>query len=133
MSEFIDYQNLTRPKSPNTYLVAPGGFASPATADEVAPVFERPRMAVFDQIVGLAMERKDWTLEVADEATGRLKLVATSRLLRFRDDIDIVVLPVEGVPNQSTIAIYSRSRVGRSDFGVNRKRVTELLATLNSH
>lgn len=133
MSEFIDFQNLTRPKSPNTCLVAPSEFVSPADADEVSPVFDRQRLAVFDQIVGLAMERKGWTLVVADEATARLRLVVTSRWLRFKDDIDIAVLPVQGEPAQSTIAIYSRSRVGWSDLGVNSKRVNELLSVLKEH
>ncbi len=133
MSEFIDFQNLSRPKSPNTCLVAPSDFTSPADADDVAPVLNRQRLAVFDQIVGLAVERKGWTLVIADEATARLKLVVTSRWLRFKDDIDIAVLPVQGEPAHSTIAIYSRSRVGWSDMGVNSRRVNELLDVLKGN
>ncbi len=133
MSEFIDFQNLVRPKSPNTCLIAPPGFAASTETDEDAPIFNRQRMAVFDQIVGIAMERKDWTLVVADEATARLHLVVTSRWMRFKDDIDIAILPVQGAPAQSTIAIYSRSRIGWSDMGVNETRVKALLSLLKEH
>lgn len=133
MSEFIDFKTLERPKSPNTYLIAPPDFVGVAKIDEEAPVLDRQRMAVFDEIVGMAMSRNDWSLIVADEKTARLHIVETSRWLRFRDDLDIVVLPVVGAPDQCTLAAYSRSRKGWGDFGVNRKRVQALLARLKGH
>ncbi len=45
----------------------------------------------------------------------------TSWLLRFVDDLDVVVDPDAGV-----IHLRSSSRVGCSDLGVNRKRVEEI-------
>ena len=48
--------------------------------------------------------------------------------MRFPDTIDAEVLPVGD--NQSTLALYSRSLIGRKDFGVNRARLTRWLAAL---
>lgn len=47
----------------------------------------------------------------------------TTRLLRFVDDVTFRVVAEEGV-----IHVRSGSRVGHSDFGVNRKRVERLRA-----
>jgi uncharacterized protein (DUF1499 family) len=44
--------------------------------------------------------------------------VFTSRLFRFRDDVEFLVASDEGI-----VHVKSASRVGHSDFGVNRKRV----------
>ena len=60
----------------------------------------------------------------------RLNFVATSAIMRFKDDVDVVVLPVTGQPDKSTFAAYSRSRVGFSDLGANRKRLDAFSAAL---
>ena len=50
--------------------------------------------------------------------------------MRYKDDISILVLPARGEESGSELAIYSRSRVGYSDMGANRKRVLGLLKRL---
>jgi uncharacterized protein (DUF1499 family) len=47
--------------------------------------------------------------------------VFRTRLLRFRDDVELRLDPAARV-----IHVRSASRVGRSDFGVNRKRIESL-------
>ena len=49
--------------------------------------------------------------------------------MRFPDTIDIEVFPAG--QRQSTLAIYSRSLLGRKDFGVNRARIARWLAALD--
>ena len=49
--------------------------------------------------------------------------------MRFPDTVDVEVFPAG--ENQSTLAIYSRSLIGRKDFGVNRARITRWLAALD--
>src|SRR6185503_4390642 len=57
------------------------------------------------------------------------RLVQYTRLMRYPDTIDVEVMASgEG---HSTLAIYSRSLVGRKDFGVNRARLTRWLAALD--
>ena len=72
-----------------------------------------------------------WTTAVAgepglekvasDETQGTLRYVQRSRLMRYPDTINVkvVALPDGG----STVLIYSRSQLGRSDMGVNRARI----------
>ena len=127
MSDFLDFQALTRPKSPNTFLLAPAGFADQAGPDEAGPVFDCSPENLFGQVEALVAMRKDWQLKALDAQTGRISFIAVSKLFKFKDDIDVAILPVDG---KSTLAIYSASRVGYSDMGANAKRVKEILASL---
>jgi uncharacterized protein (DUF1499 family) len=54
--------------------------------------------------------------------------VQLSERFRFPDIIKVRFISVS--PTQSTLAIYSRSVYGKSDFGVNRKRIEAWLAAL---
>ncbi len=61
---------------------------------------------------------------------GYLHAVFVSALFRFRDDVEFVAVPAEGV-----IHVRSASRVGYGDLGANRKRVEQIrtrLAALGS-
>jgi len=65
----------------------------------------------------------------------QIHYIQTTKLLRFKDDVTIEFF--EAADRQSTLAIYSASRTGWSDMGVNKKRVTawleELSAELTKH
>jgi len=64
-----------------------------------------------------------------------IHFVTTSRLMRYKDDVDVLILsgdsgdPATGMA--SRLAVYSRSRVGHSDLGANAKRVKYMLECLN--
>ncbi|WP_319583361.1 DUF1499 domain-containing protein [uncultured Pseudodesulfovibrio sp.] len=59
--------------------------------------------------------------EVAERRGNYLRAVFTSRLWRFRDDLECLYDEESG-----SIQVRSASRVGYSDFGANRKRVERL-------
>ncbi len=54
--------------------------------------------------------------------------IQRSALFRFPDIVTVRFISVS--PSQSTLAIYSRSVYGKSDFGVNRKRVEAWLLAI---
>lgn len=130
MPGFIDFKTLERPSSPNTALLAPSGLAQAATPDGAAPVYDVAPGELFLRVLRLIGDKPSWELGEQDTAGLRLTFVAVSALMRFKDDVDVIVLPVPGQPSKSTFAAYSRSRVGYSDLGANRKRLDALSAAL---
>lgn len=68
-----------------------------------------------------------WETLGFDEASGLLEARQTSAVFRFVDDITVRVRAEEG---GSRIDVRSRSRDGRSDLGVNARRIREFLEAL---
>jgi uncharacterized protein (DUF1499 family) len=62
----------------------------------------------------------------ANEATLTDRYVQRSERLGFPDTI--VVRFLDRMEGRSTLALYSRSRLGKGDFGVNRARIVRWLA-----
>lgn len=62
---------------------------------------------------------------VRDNGDGYLYAQCTTRWMKFVDDLELWVDPVNNV-----VQVRSASRVGRKDFGVNRERVEMLRAGL---
>jgi uncharacterized protein (DUF1499 family) len=58
---------------------------------------------------------------IVSEQDGYLRAECTSRLFRFVDDVEFALRGRQGV-----IDVRSASRLGYSDFGVNRRRVERL-------
>ena len=80
----------------------------------------------------LAAENDEWErLQAVLEATPRIQITehnddylratATTRILRFVDDLEFLYQPGEDL-----IHVRSASRVGHSDLGANRNRVEEI-------
>lgn len=69
-------------------------------------------------------------VEVAEESANGIHIIATTRLLRFKDDIRALFIPV--TPYLSTLALYSASRVGYWDTGTNRRRVRTWIVHLRN-
>ncbi|MDX8395225.1 MAG: DUF1499 domain-containing protein [Mariprofundaceae bacterium] len=65
--------------------------------------------------------------QITHETNDYLHAEFTSRLFRFVDDVEIRLAHATPL-----IHIRSASRVGRSDFGANQRRVEQLRATFNS-
>lgn len=128
MTNFVNFKTLKRPPKPNTCLVAPEAHCLAATPDFAATEFDTAASALFGQIEDLIAAERRWGQVESDPGNYRLKFIATTGLMRFKDDVDIEVIPLDN--GQSTVAIYSRSRVGYSDLGANRKRVSALIERL---
>jgi len=124
----VTWATLTRHPTPNDALVCPPGRCPNARADwepKIYPVAPDELLARLRRIV----QSDPDTRELPGAANRAARFLQHTRLMRFPDTIDAEVIPVGD--NQSTLAIYSRSLLGRKDFGVNRARLTRWLATLD--
>lgn len=91
--------------------------------------YSAPFARVWDVLVGLVEQKPRWTLQHSDELEGILTVTCRSRLFRFVDDLTIwVALDGDGL---TRVEARSRSRTGRGDFGVNRRRVERILERLD--
>jgi uncharacterized protein (DUF1499 family) len=126
----IDFATLTLPASPNTYLIAPPGLCRAATPHEAAPVFAQDAPAVRAAFAKVAMGEPRVTAEGRDDAGLADDYVQRSALMRFPDTISVRFIPLEA--GGSTLALYSRSKVGYSDMGVNKKRVQRWMTLLKA-
>jgi uncharacterized protein (DUF1499 family) len=71
-----------------------------------------------------------WDLVDADEGDGRIEATETTPWFGFKDD---VVIRLEASSANSTVLdIRSKSRIGRSDIGVNANRIRTFTAALNA-
>lgn len=124
--ERVILAELRDPIPGNAFLACPAGYCA-ATALQ-SPVFALP----VDQLV------EKWTQVIAGEpgvvqvegqpGAHRIVLIQHTPVLRFPDiiTVDFVAL----APDRSSLAIYSRARYGRGDFGTNRRRVLRWLDRL---
>lgn len=83
--------------------------------------------AAFAAVVAAAKRMPRWTIVYEDAAARVLEAVAITGLMRFRDDIVIVVKPVGA---GSMVHMRSKSRLGKSDLGANAKRIRAFAAEL---
>lgn len=83
---------------------------------------------VFDTALAFA-QSLGWNIASADKPEGRIEATATTRLLRFRDD---VVIRIRATARGTLLDVRSASRVGRSDLGANARRITQFLGLINS-
>jgi len=115
----VEFQNLVRSPHPNDALACPPGTC--AAAAEITP----PAFGVSAADLGNAFRHLIETeprVEVIASGAGSQDIyIQRSRVLGFPD---VIVVSFIDLPDgRSTLAVYSRSVLGRSDFGVNKARI----------
>ncbi|MBN9507896.1 MAG: DUF1499 domain-containing protein [Alphaproteobacteria bacterium] len=120
----MDFARLVRPATPNTALAAPAGFV-PAPDIVTARRAVTPA-ALYAAVRRVAASQPRTYPQVAYADRLQAHYVARSAVFNFPDLIAVQVLP------DSTLILFSRSVYGRSDFGVNRKRLGRWLAALDA-
>jgi uncharacterized protein (DUF1499 family) len=125
--EIIDFAARNSAGRENVFAMCPSGFCTPQ-ADRQSPVFaipwERLRDAWQEMIAA-----QDHVEEVGIGADPhRLTYIQRSAMLRFPDVVTVLFIALGD--DRSTLAIDSRSRYGKGDLGVNRRRVTLWLEQL---
>ena len=70
-----------------------------------------------------------WDIAAADVQAGRIEATVTSLIYGFKDDMVIRITPAAG---GSQLDMRSMSRMGKSDVGMNAKRIREFVASLKA-
>ncbi|MEM6743292.1 MAG: DUF1499 domain-containing protein [Pseudomonadota bacterium] len=124
-AEHVDPMTVTRAATPNNVLTGPEGLSGSGKPAPLWMASPEDLMAALDK-VALAADR---TRRVAGSVDAlHATYVQRSRLMGYPDFISVKALPAgEG----ATLAVYSRSRYGRSDLGVNAKRVAAWLDAID--
>ncbi len=117
----VDPTKAIRTGKPNDYLLADGG-------DRPAIVSDVPPADLLSRIDAVAMAEAGVTRLAGSPGEGLITYVQRSRVIGFPDVISVSARP-DG--KGSRLSIWSRSRYGQYDFGVNRARVERWLAALN--
>ena len=118
------FKTLKRPDSPNHWLAAPADFT--VKPDAVAPVFAVPAAALREAFKAVVQQAKG--AAIATETADGLHVVVTTAVFEFKDDIRVQFIALS--PQQSTLALYSASRVGYWDLGTNRRRVDDWMSRI---
>jgi hypothetical protein len=122
----VDWRALTR-HATNDALVCPAGHCPNAKADEEARVYPLAPGELLARVKQIALAEPDTNeLPCEPRCDRTARFVQYTRLMRYPDTIDLDVMPAGD--GRSTLALYSRSLVGRKDFGVNRARLKRWLA-----
>jgi uncharacterized protein (DUF1499 family) len=124
---FTELAPLSRPDSPNNWLVAPSDFAS-AKADQAAPVFDQPSDRLARSWIAVIEKQPRTTILRVSEDGLQVEAQQRSAVFGFIDRISAWFIPV--APERSTLIAYSRSLVGYWDLGVNRNRLQRWLTDL---
>ncbi|GGH28377.1 hypothetical protein GCM10007036_37540 [Alsobacter metallidurans] len=121
----VDFAHLARRPGRNDALVCPAAFCA-APVDLIPPRYAATADELLATLRSLILANPDARLAASSADELRDRYVVRTPLMRFPDTVEAVALPAgEG---GATLAIYSRSLVGSSDFGVNLKRVKGWLA-----
>lgn len=104
-------------------LVAAGCHVT-NTAEETRHI-PRDQLAVWEAARDVAREQARWDEKQACPARGALVYECRSGIFGFVDDFAVSIDPAPG--GGTRVHLDSRSRTGKSDFGVNAKRIALFL------
>lgn len=93
--------------------------ATPEYPDLQPQRFAAPVPAVFNAAMDVA-RGEGWEITREDREAAVIEAVATTPLMRFKDDVTITVSR-DG--EQTKVVVRSHSRIGKGDLGTNAKRI----------
>jgi uncharacterized protein (DUF1499 family) len=126
----VDFATLQRRNTPNDALACLPEHCV-ASADVAAPIIQRPLGEVFLVVRDAVMREPGLEQVGADAAEGTLRFVQRSRIMGFPDTINVKVVPTaDGAA--SAVLIYSRSKLGRGDMGVNLARIQRWIGLIEA-
>lgn len=121
----LDFATLKLRWRPNQYLVCPPDRCA-ARPHREAPEFDADPDRLEAAVLAVAGRQPRTGRLEGDNVERAYEFVQRTRLFGFPDYISVHVWPLPD--GRSTLGIYSRSRYGWSDMGVNRRRVEAWLS-----
>ena len=123
----FNFKEIKRKPNSRSWLSSPKGWRE--DADQASPNFPLSRDELWMVWIQVTSNSKRIVETQLDENAKQSYHVQLTPTLRFPDDVraEIVALP----DGSSSILLYSQSRYGLYDFGVNRKRVERWLGRLD--
>jgi uncharacterized protein (DUF1499 family) len=97
--------------------------ATPEYPDIQPQRFSKPADQIFAAALSTAREMD---LEIISQSPekGEIQAVATTRILRFKDDVTI------SVTREGLVNVRSKSRIGKGDLGTNARRIRDFQSAL---
>ncbi len=123
----VVFEQFERRTSPNDALACPPDVCH-ARSDLEPPVFAVSASDLRLAFAKVIASEPRVTLVDVDETIPTERYIQRSKLMRFPDTI--VVRYFDRPGGRSTLALYSRSQLGRGDLGVNRARIERWLEKL---
>ena len=98
------------------------GAAHHARYPDIAPaLYAQPPATIFQAALAAAKAMR-WVIAAAVESEGRIEATATTRFMRFKDDV-VIRVRADANTHGTRLDVRSASRVGSSDFGANARRI----------
>ena len=127
--EIIDFAARASTGRANVFAACPPGFCVPP-GDMESPVFAMDWERLREYWSELMAVQPRVGLVAWDTQRHRAIYIDRSAILRFPDIVTVEFVTLG--PGKSSLAIDSRSRYGKGDMGVNRRRVVAWLTTLRT-
>jgi len=124
----IDFKHFKKRESPNDYLVCPSNICE--HSDLKSPEFPFNVQSLIKKWEIMIASQPRIKLIIKDGSKNQWIYVQRTKLFRFPDYITVQFIPLGD--NQSTLILYSASKYGYYDFGVNESRVIKWLELLNA-
>ena len=124
----VDFKAIPITESKNYHLICPPEYCN-IDPNEISPIYSVDIQSV-DYHWQEVMEKEPRIINIAgDEKKHQYTYVQRSKYLRLPDTINVQIIPMDN--NHTTLAIYSKSKYGYSDFGSNKARIDDLLVKLH--
>lgn len=124
----VDFASFSPTKKPNHALFCPKDYCPNAGKYKLSPTFELPVNVLKGKLLALVEAEPHMVQVAADDENLQYRYVQYTPLMRYPDTIRIQL--IELGDGKSSFAIFSESQIGKSDLGVNFKRVNNWLKQL---
>lgn len=116
----LDFKSIQLPTTPNYFLSCPKDYCNVA-AEMQSPSFNIPAAELAKHLQQVISKQPRVTLLASNPEELQYTYLQRSKLMRYPDFINIKIIDLGN--SQSSIAIFSQSKYGYSDLGVNAERV----------